>query len=97
MPYTKATLDTDLVPGGLKYGVLAPEGETKGLPLLFFLHGGGGDRRFLENQVGLIEQAIADGVIEPLVAVESGGFEPFSFGTYQQNEYRGIYPVAFDE
>ena len=69
MPYTKATLDTDLVPGGLKYGVLAPEGETKGLPLLFFLHGGGGDRRFLENQVGLIEQAIADGVIEPLVAV----------------------------
>lgn len=38
-----------------------------------------------------------DAIIEPLVAVESGGFEPFSFGAYQQNEYRGIYPVAFDE
>ena len=36
-----------------------------------------------------------EAIIEPLVAGESGSFEPFSFGAYQQNEYRGIYPVAF--
>ncbi len=34
MPYVKAPLDTIMVPGGIKKGVLAPKGETKGLPLL---------------------------------------------------------------
>jgi isopenicillin N synthase-like dioxygenase len=38
-----------------------------------------------------------DAIIEPVVDGESDCFEPFSFGTYQQNEYRGVYPVAFDE
>jgi isopenicillin N synthase-like dioxygenase len=38
-----------------------------------------------------------DAIIEPLVPSADGQFEPFSFGTYQRNEYRGIYPVAFKD
>ena len=69
MRYRKASLQTALVRDSLKYGVLAPDDNPGGLPLLFLLHGGGGDRRMLENQVALIEAAVAQGVIEPLVVV----------------------------
>ena len=69
MRYIKSKLHTDLVPDGVKYGVLVPSEDTAGLPLLFFLHGGGSDRRFLENQLALFERALADDLIPPLVVV----------------------------
>lgn len=34
-------------------------------------------------------------MIEPLFPDDATLFEPFSFGQYQQNEYRGLYPMAF--
>ena len=34
--------------------------------------------------------------IRPLFSDEASLFEPFSFGEYQREEYRGIYPVGFD-
>lgn len=48
----ESTLETDLVPSPVKFSVLLPDSyETSGktYPLLFFLHGGGGDNKFLEG------------------------------------------------
>ena len=38
--------ETDLVPGGADYGLLLPDDVSADLPLLYLLHGGGGDRGF---------------------------------------------------
>ena len=46
----EARLDTKLMPGPVEYNVLLPDGYDSAkepLPLLLFLHGGGGDRAFL--------------------------------------------------
>ena len=45
-----AKIDTKLVPGPAEYAVPLPDGyeaAKESLPLLLFLHGGGGDRSFL--------------------------------------------------
>ncbi|MEM7020629.1 MAG: alpha/beta hydrolase-fold protein [Pseudomonadota bacterium] len=67
MKYEKAFLQTELVPDGCKYATLAPENNPGGLPLLFLFHGGQGDRRFLSTMQPLIEQAVAEGWIDPIV------------------------------
>ena len=44
--FIEAEYTSDLVPGPMAYAVLLPDGyqeEEERLPLLYFLHGGGGD------------------------------------------------------
>ena len=46
----ESTLETTLLPGPVEFNMLLPEGYDaveEPLPLLLFLHGGGGDRTFL--------------------------------------------------
>lgn len=67
-----AKLDTKLVPGPLEYAVLLPEGyETakEPLPLLLFLHGGGGDKSFLNRMRPIIDEMWKAGALPPMVVV----------------------------
>lgn len=48
-------IETDLVPGPVEYAALLPKGYEKSdtnYPLLLFLHGGGGDMKFLTQRTG---------------------------------------------
>ncbi len=46
----QGSLSSDLVPGPVEYATLtATDGDTSEIPLLIWLHGGGGSRRFLET------------------------------------------------
>jgi S-formylglutathione hydrolase len=66
--------ETDLVPGGADYGLLLPEDATADLPLLYLLHGGGGDRGFLEMMTPLVRRAWEEAKLPPLaVATPSAG------------------------
>ena len=71
--YREATLDTELVPSPVEYGVLRPgvdllrEGGDEALPILLFLHGGGGDRGTLAQFRGQFEQAWRSEVLPPMV------------------------------
>ena len=72
--YREATLDTTLVPSPLEYSVLRPgpafltgDASDDDLPILLFLHGGGGDRTFLKRSRHLFERAWRDGVLPPMV------------------------------
>jgi S-formylglutathione hydrolase len=62
-----ASVETTMVPSPVEYAVLLPEDAAPGLPLLLFLHGGGGSRAFLENSRALIEEMWARDVIPPMV------------------------------
>lgn len=65
-------IQTKLVPSPAKYTVLLPPGydaEAAPYPLLFLLHGGGGDNNFLALMRPTIEAAWAAGDIPPLVVV----------------------------
>lgn len=70
--YREATLDTALVPSPLEYSVLRPgpallaDDANDELPILLFLHGGGGDRTALKSSRHLFEQAWRDGLLPPM-------------------------------
>lgn len=54
----------------IEYAVMRPDGnEGDALPLLYMLHGGGGDRAFLERSAPWLERAWAEGSFPPAVAV----------------------------
>ena len=70
----QSAIETDLVPSPVDYRVLHPDGPTAGLPLLLFLHGGGGSDDFLVAMRPVFERAWADGSLPPLVvATPSAG------------------------
>ena len=82
--YREATLDTGLVPSPLEYSVLRPgpavladDGE-QALPILLFLHGGGGDRTALKSSRHLFERAWRDGLLPPMV-VATPSSTPLSY------------------
>jgi S-formylglutathione hydrolase len=62
---------TRLVPAPVEYAALLPPGyeSAKGLPLLLFLHGGGGDKTFLARMRPVIDELWRDGTLPPMVAV----------------------------
>ncbi len=63
-------LETKLVPGPVEFAVLLPDGyETakEPLPLLLFLHGGGGDKSFLTRMRPMIEEMWKAGTLPPMV------------------------------
>ena len=64
--------ETNLVPAALKYAALLPDGYdalAEPVPLLYFLHGGGGDSRFLKAMKGVLDEAWTAGKLPKLVAV----------------------------
>ena len=71
--YRETTLDTALVPSPLEYSVLRPgpalraDDANDELPILLFLHGGGGDRTALKSSRHLFERAWRDGLLPPMV------------------------------
>ena len=71
--YREATLDTTLVPSPLEYSVLRPgparlaDDANDELPILLFLHGGGGDRTALKSSRHLFERAWREGLLPPMV------------------------------
>lgn len=67
----EAEFKSGLIPHPVEYAVLLPENreEDGELPLLYYLHGGGGDRNFLGETRALLEGAMSSGQIPPLVAV----------------------------
>lgn len=58
---------TELLDHELEYAVLRPDGT--GLPLIYLLHGGGGNRDHLEQMRPLIERAWERGDLPPAVVV----------------------------
>ena len=71
--YAEDTLETSLVPSPLEYSVLRPgpaflaTDADDALPILLFLHGGNGDRRWLASNRRLFERAWELGLLPPLV------------------------------
>ena len=71
--YAETTLKTELVPSPLEYSVLRPgpaflpDGGADALPILLFLHGGNGDRRWLASNRRLFERAWEAGLLPPVV------------------------------
>lgn len=54
-----AKVETKLVPSPLEYAVLLPDGYEAAkapLPLLLFLHGGGGDKGFLARMCSVFDE-----------------------------------------
>jgi S-formylglutathione hydrolase len=70
-------LETKLVPAPLEYAVLLPDGyeaAKEPLPLLLFLHGGGGDKSFLARFRSLFDEMWKAGALPPMVvATPSAG------------------------
>jgi S-formylglutathione hydrolase len=67
-----AEMATDLVPGPVEYAVLTPHPlptAADPVPLLLFLHGGNGDRRFLRTMQRVFESVWAAGTLPPAVVV----------------------------
>jgi S-formylglutathione hydrolase len=67
-----AKVETKLVPSPVEYAVLLPDGyeAARGpLPLLLFLHGGGGDKSFLARMRPVFDELWKAGTLPPMVVV----------------------------
>ncbi len=67
-----AKVETKLLPGPMEYAALLPDGydaATQPLPLLLFLHGGGGSKAFLTQMRPMIEEMWKVGTLPPMVIV----------------------------
>ncbi|HXU08469.1 MAG TPA: alpha/beta hydrolase-fold protein, partial [Blastocatellia bacterium] len=76
----ESQIETKLVPGPVQFNVLLPDGyeSAKGpLPLLLFLHGGGGDRNFLARLRPVIDELWKAGTIPPMVIVTPSASRSF--------------------
>lgn len=107
-----AELASDLVPGPVEYAVLLPDGYStmKDLPLVFNLHGGGGNRDNLVAQQPLWDRLWAAKTIPPLMVVmpsvrERGFYMNFRDGSERWEDFivgpfidhlRDKYPVSRD-
>lgn len=71
--FESITISTDLVPDDVEVGVLLPPGyneSTDRLPLILWLHGGGGSSEHLENRYGhTVNAAWESGTLPPAVVV----------------------------
>ena len=76
----ESRFDTKLVPGPVEYNVLLPDGydsEKGPLPLLLFLHGGGGDRTFLTRLRSAIDDMWKAGALPKMVVVTPSAARSF--------------------
>jgi S-formylglutathione hydrolase len=68
----ESKIETKLLPAPVEFNVLLPDGYDtvkEPLPLLFFLHGGGGDRSFLTRMRGIVDDMWKEGTLPKLVVV----------------------------
>jgi S-formylglutathione hydrolase len=76
----EAKLETKLLPSPVEFNVLLPDGYETGkdlLPLLLFLHGGGGDRGFLTRMRATIEDMWKAGTLPKMVIVTPSASRSF--------------------
>ncbi len=76
----ESKIDTKLVPSPVEFNVLLPDGyETakEPLPLLLFLHGGGGDRSFLTRMRATIDDLWKSGALPKMVIVTPSASRSF--------------------
>jgi S-formylglutathione hydrolase len=76
----EAKLETRLLPSPVEYSVLLPDGydaEKGTLPLLLFLHGGGGDRNFLTRMRPMIDEMWKSGTLPRMVVVTPSASRSF--------------------
>src|SRR5436309_10969253 len=76
----KEKLETKLIPTPVEFNVLLPDGyETAKdpLPLLLFLHGGGGDRSFLTRLRAAIDDMWKAGALPKMVIVTPSASRSF--------------------
>jgi S-formylglutathione hydrolase len=75
-------LKTDLLTEPLEYAVLEPSKRTdQPLVLLYVLHGGGGDRKFLEQMRPALERAWNEGELPPAIALTPSAGRSFYMDT----------------
>jgi S-formylglutathione hydrolase len=75
-----AKIETKLVPSPVEYAVLLPDGyqTTKDpLPLLLFLHGGGGDKNFLTRMRSVFDELWKAGTLPPMVVATPSAARSF--------------------
>src|SRR5215470_6033126 len=75
-----AKIETKLVPGPVEYAVLLPDGYEAAkdpLPLLLFLHGGGGDKSFLSRMRPIFDEMWKAGTLPPTVVVTPSAARSF--------------------
>lgn len=73
-------LESKLVPNPVEFAVLLPDGYESAkelLPLLLFLHGGGGDKSFLTRMRPLIEEMWKAGTLPPMIVVTPSAARSF--------------------
>jgi S-formylglutathione hydrolase len=79
---THATMATDLLPHPLEYALLTPPTVHGDTPLLYLLHGGGGDRSILELMKPGLEGAWQRGTIKPCVVATPSAGRSFYLNTW---------------
>jgi S-formylglutathione hydrolase len=75
-----AKIETKLVPSPVEYAALLPDGyeaAKEPLPLLLFLHGGGGDKSFLVRMQPVFEEMWKAGTLPPVVVVTPSAARSF--------------------
>ncbi len=75
-----ARLETRLVPSPVEYAALLPDGydaAKEPLPLLLFLHGGGGDKSFLGRMRSTFDEMWKTGALPPMVVVTPSAARSF--------------------
>ncbi len=72
-------VETKLVSAPVEYAALLPDGyeQAKDLPLLFFLHGGGGDKSFLARMRPTIDEMWKAGTLPQMVIVTPSAARSF--------------------
>lgn len=75
-----AKVETKLVPSPVEYAVLLPDGYEAAkdpLPLLLFLHGGGGDKSFLTRMRSVFDEMWKAGTLPPMVVATPSASRSF--------------------
>jgi S-formylglutathione hydrolase len=75
-----AKIETKLVPSPVEYAVLLPDGYQTArdpLPLLLFLHGGGGDKSFLTRMQPVFDEMWKAGTLPPMVVATPSAARSF--------------------
>ncbi|MBS1807787.1 MAG: esterase [Acidobacteria bacterium] len=73
-------LESKLVPSPVEYNALLPDGydaAKEPLPLLLFLHGGGGDKTFLNRMRPILDELWKAGTLPPMVVVTPSAARSF--------------------
>jgi len=82
------------LPGGYD-----PDDSTNNYPVIYFLHGAGGDQNSYSFLIAILNSLIADNAIEPLIVVKpDGSIGPYLGSFYTNSELYGFFEdyIAYD-